>query len=146
MKSRSVQTTVWLRGVTNGNILHFQSLFTPHYLGSRKISGTKIKEHRNNGVRNITLRRSMAMLKCYACRPCLLPCASPVTLHSVHTKLGSADKDKKCATDKRFGLLAVGQTVGPLTVPFAHVAFKYILMQDVLFHNFITNVVLYDVQ
>jgi hypothetical protein len=60
----------------------------------------------------------MAILKRYACRPCLFPCVSPVTLHSLHTKLGSADKDQKCTTDKRFGLLAVGQTVGPLTVPF----------------------------
>jgi hypothetical protein len=108
-----VQTTVWLRGVTNDNILHFQSLFTPDYLGSRKISGKKMKEHRNNGVRHNMLRRFMAILKCYVCRPYLLPCASQVTLHSVHTKLGCADKDKKSATAKRFGLLAVGQTVGP---------------------------------
>jgi hypothetical protein len=122
IKLRSVQTTVWLRSVTN--ILHFQSLFTPDYLGSRKISGTKIREHRNNGVRHNMLRRSMATLKCYACRPCFLPCASPVTLHSVHTKLGSADKDKKCATDKRFGLLALVQTVGPLTVPFRPFCFQ----------------------
>jgi hypothetical protein len=60
----------------------------------------------------------MSVLKCYVCRPCLLPCASPVTLHSVNTKLGSANKDKKCATDKRFGLFPVDQTVGPLTVQF----------------------------
>lgn len=117
-------TTVWLRGATNGNILHFQYLFTPDYLGSRKISGTKIKEHRNNGVRHNIPRRSMSVLKFYACRPCLLSCASPVTLHSVHTKLGSADKDKKCTTDKRFGLLAVGQTVGPLTFPFRPFCFQ----------------------
>ena len=115
---------MWLHGVTNGNILHFQSLFTPDYLGSRKISGRKIKEHRNNGVRHNMLRRSMSVLKCYACRPCLLPCVSPVKLHSVHTKLGSADKGKKCATDKRFGLLVVGQTVGPLTFPFRPCCFK----------------------
>lgn len=141
-----MQTTVWLRGVTNGNILHFQPLFTPYYFGSRKISGTKIKEHRNNGVRHNILRRSMAILKCYVCRPCLLPCASPVTLHSVHTKLGSADKDKKCATDKRFGLLAVGQTVGPLTVPFRPCCFQIYFDANVLYHNFIANVMLYDVQ
>jgi hypothetical protein len=60
----------------------------------------------------------MAILKCYACRPCLFPCASPVSSHSLHTKLGSAEEDQKCTTDKRFGLLAVGQTLGPLTVPF----------------------------
>jgi hypothetical protein len=139
-----VQTTVWLRGATNGNILHFQPLFTPYYLGSRKISGTKIKEHRNNGIRHNILRRSMAILKCYVCRPCLLPCASPVTLHSVHTKLGSADKDKKCATDKRFGLLAAGQTVGPLTVLFRPCCFQIYFDADVLFHYFIANV-LYSV-
>lgn len=124
MKLRSVQTTVRLRGVTKGNILHLQSPFTPDYLGNRKISGTKIKEHRDNGVRHKMLKRSMAILKCYACRPCLLSCASPVTLHSVHTKLGSANKDKKCATDKRFGLLAVDQTVNPLTVPFRPCCFQ----------------------
>jgi hypothetical protein len=116
-----VQTTVWLLSVTNGNILHFQSLFAADYLGSRKISGTKIKEHRNNGVRHTMLRRSMAILKCYACRPCFLPFARPVNLHSVQTKLGSADKDKKCATDKRFGLLAVVQTV---TVQFRPCCFQ----------------------
>lgn len=118
-----MQTTVWLRGVTNGNILHFQSLFTPDFRGSRKISGKKTKEHRSNGVRHNTPRRSMAILKCYAYRPCLLPCAA-VTLHSVHTKLSSADKDIKCATDKHFGLLAVGQTVDPLTAPFRPCCFQ----------------------
>jgi hypothetical protein len=115
---------VWLHSVTNGNILHFQTPFTPDYLGSRKISGKKIKEHRNNGVRHNMPRRSMVILKCYACHPYLLPCASPVTLQSVHTKFGSADKDKKCTTDKLFGLLAVGQTVGPLTVPFRPCCFQ----------------------
>jgi hypothetical protein len=66
----------------------------------------------------------MTILKCYAYRSCLLPCASPGPLHSVHTKLGSSDKDIKCATDKRFGLLAVGQTVSPLTVPFRPCCFQ----------------------
>ena len=56
---------MWLCGVTNGNILHFQSLFTPDYLGSRKISGKKIKELRNDGVRHNMLRRSMSVLECY---------------------------------------------------------------------------------
>ena len=65
IKLRSVQTTVWFRDVTNGNILHFQSLFTADYLGSRKISGKKIKAHRNNGVRHNMPRLSMAVLKCY---------------------------------------------------------------------------------
>ena len=110
--------------VTNGNILHFQSLFNPDYLGSRRISGKKIKEDRNNGVRHNMLRRSMAVLKCYACRSCLLPCASPVTLRSVHTKFVSADKDKECATDKRLGLLAVGQNVGPMRFPFRPCCFQ----------------------